>query len=177
MILLDLYIFIIIDLYNYFIYKSCFLYIIHVIQSSDCEVFSFINDLSIFIYLALDSVLIWGFGHFCNCFDHGGWWANSVWVELEPYEHHLLCFKNIFGSIQFELYFAHTYQEMIQIFITIFLMNEDIICNVADPFQSCNRLLVVLFDTPQGHLRHHTEDTATDRDQMGLRKVVGKLDS
>ena len=41
MILLDLYIFIIIiiDLYNYFNYKFCFLYIIHVIQSSDCKVF------------------------------------------------------------------------------------------------------------------------------------------
>ena len=41
MILLDLYISIIIDFYNYFNYKFCFLYIIHVIQSSDCEVFFF----------------------------------------------------------------------------------------------------------------------------------------
>ena len=53
MILLDLNIFIIIDLYNYFNYIFCFLYIIHVIQSSDCEVFFLINDLSIYLSLFL----------------------------------------------------------------------------------------------------------------------------
>ena len=47
--LLDLYISIIIDFYKYFniYYKFCFLYIVHVIQSSDCEVFFLINDLSL----------------------------------------------------------------------------------------------------------------------------------
>ena len=51
MILLDLYI-IIIDFYSYFNYKFGFLYIIHVIQSSNCEVFFLINDSPIYLIIS-----------------------------------------------------------------------------------------------------------------------------
>ena len=122
-------------------------------------------------------MLVWGCGHFCDCFDHGWRWANSLWAELEPHEHYFLDFKNPLGWIQLELYFAHTYQEMVQILIMIFLslllcfstpVNEDIICNVADPFQVLQGPLVVLLDTPQVHLRLHMQPTAT-----GVKRVKG----
>ena len=65
MILLDCTFFIIIDFCDQFNYRFCFLYIIHVIQSSDWEVFFSINDLSFYLskHDQVESVTIYYHGH------------------------------------------------------------------------------------------------------------------
>ena len=91
------------------------------------------------------------FGHVYDCFDHGWSGANPFWTELETHENHLLRFESPLGRVQVEFHLLHSRQKIVKILIVIFLgllfglstsINEDIISNVADAFQSCKGFLL-----------------------------------
>ena len=69
---------------------------------------------------------------------------------MKTQEYHLLSFVPLIGWIQLEFHLLHSQQKIVNILIMIFLsllfclsasINKDIISNVADAFQSCERFL------------------------------------